>query len=66
MVYSDHKAVKKARANIPNFCPKCHKPYTQAGNYKPEDVCQCNKDKNIVTHKYDEGADEEMADQMKP
>jgi hypothetical protein len=43
MAFSDHLAIKKARSNMANFCPECHKPYFQAGNYKPEDVCQCKK-----------------------
>jgi len=43
MVISDHLARDKGKANIPNMCPKCHKPYFQVGNYKPEDICQCSK-----------------------
>ncbi len=43
MVISDHLARRKAHANMVSFCPKCGKPYFQAGNYKPEDVCQCKK-----------------------
>jgi len=43
MVISDHLARRKAHANMVSFCPKCHKSYFQAGNYKPEDVCQCKK-----------------------
>ena len=45
MVYSDYLAKNKAKANIPNICSKCHKPYFQVGNFKPEDICQCNKKK---------------------
>jgi uncharacterized protein (DUF983 family) len=45
MVISDHLAREKAKANMAGACPKCHKPYFQVGNFKPEDICQCNKNK---------------------
>jgi predicted HNH restriction endonuclease len=38
-------ARRKAKTNINTVCPNCHKPYFQVGNFKPEDVCQCNKKK---------------------
>jgi len=44
-------AKRKAHANMCGICPLCHKPYFQAGNYKPDDICQCDKILNIKEQK---------------
>lgn len=40
---SENKVKRLQSNNMTDFCPTCRKVYWQVGNFKPEDICQCDK-----------------------